>query len=194
MALADALIRRARARSTEVLRDGVGGAGAYGGTVEKYAGDVVMAAFASPSRTRTMHSERLELPLGIRVGTQRSTNSRSAARGRTPGTHRDRDREVVATPTDARQRPVTGEAVGIAAKLEAAADADTIVVGELAGRPSTAAVWSRSAARNQGQRDPVLAYRLLDLSPVTSAFSSARRASRRAQGELAALRRTLKAC
>ena len=42
--------------------------------------------------------------------------------------------EVVATATDARQRLVTGEAVGIAARLEQAAGSDEIFVGELAGR------------------------------------------------------------
>ena len=42
--------------------------------------------------------------------------------------------EVVATPTEARQRLVTGEAVGIASRLEQAAGSDEIVVGEVAGR------------------------------------------------------------
>ena len=103
--------------------------------------------------------------------------------------------EVVATPTDARQRLVTGEAVGIASKLEAAADPDTIVVGELAGRliDHAATLEPLGEIEIKGKRDPVHAYRLVDLSPIAPTF--AQRQDARLVGrkrELAALRRTLK--
>ena len=92
--------------------------------------------------------------------------------------------EVVATPTDARQRLVTGEAVGIAARLEQAADADEIVVGELAGRliDHAATLEPLGELEIKGKREPVHAYRLLELTPGRSGVRAAPgRAARRAQ-------------
>jgi tetratricopeptide (TPR) repeat protein len=103
--------------------------------------------------------------------------------------------EVVATPTDARQRLVTGEAVGVAAKLEQSAADGEIVVGELAARliDHTAVLESLGELEIKGRREPVRAYRLVELAPVSPAFES--RAEAPLQGrkkELAALRRSLK--
>ena len=92
--------------------------------------------------------------------------------------------EVVATPTDARQRLVTGEAVGIAAKLEQLAGSGEIVVGELAGRliDHAAVLEPLGELEIKGKRDPVRAYRLVELAPVAPAFETqARRATRRSQ-------------
>ena len=60
--------------------------------------------------------------------------------------------EVVATPTATRQRLVTGEAVGIAARLEQAAAAGEIVVGELAARLIDHAARARAARRASRSR------------------------------------------
>ena len=70
--------------------------------------------------------------------------------------------EVVATATDARQRLVTGEAVGIAARLEQAAGSDEIFVGELAGRliDHAATLESLGELSIKGRKEPVRAYRL----------------------------------
>ena len=101
--------------------------------------------------------------------------------------------EVVATPTDARQRLVTGEAVGIAAKLEQAADAGEIVVGELAGRliDQRRVLEPLGELEIKGKRDPVRAYRLVELAPVGPAFEVASMPTRRPEAELAAIRRAL---
>jgi tetratricopeptide (TPR) repeat protein len=103
--------------------------------------------------------------------------------------------EVVATPTDARQRLVTGEAVGVAAKLEAAAGPNEIVVGELAGRliDHAARLEPLGPLEIRGKREPVQAFRLLEITPVAPAFQ--RRLDAPLVGrkrELAALRRVLK--
>jgi tetratricopeptide (TPR) repeat protein len=103
--------------------------------------------------------------------------------------------EVVATPTETRQRLVTGEAVGIAARLEQAAGAGEIVVGELAARliDHAAQLEPLGELEIKGKREPVRAYRLLEVAPVAPAFEQrldARLVGRKR--ELAALRRALK--
>ena len=151
---------------------------------------------ASRSRTRTTRCAR----------PARRSTSVSASRRSTSSSQRQygvgleirigiESGEVVATPTDARQRLVTGEAVGIASKLEAAAGADEIVVGALAGRliDHVAVLDPLGEVAIKGKREPVLAYRLLELSPIAPAFEQrqdARLVGRKR--ELAALRRTLK--
>ena len=168
----------------------------HGGTVEKYAGDAVMAAFGIPVSHEDDALRAARAALDIRIGiaalneqlVQQHGIGLEIRIGIETG-------EVVATPTDARQRLVTGEAVGIASKLEGSAAADTIVVGELAGRliDHAAVLEPLGAIEIKGKRDPVQAYRLLELSPIAPTF--AQRQDARLVGrkrELAALRRTLK--
>ena len=78
---------------------------------------------------RQQHGVGLEIRIGIETG------------------------EVVATPTDARQRLVTGEAVGIAAKLEGAADGGHDRRRRARGSPDRPRRDARAAraARDQGQ-------------------------------------------
>ncbi|MGH3128893.1 MAG: BTAD domain-containing putative transcriptional regulator, partial [Gaiellaceae bacterium] len=197
MALAEALDPEALGRVLQSYFETVSAALVrHGGSVEKYAGDAVMAAFGIPfsheddplraaraaldiqagiaalnSRLAHQHGVGLEVRIGIETG------------------------EVLATPTDARQRLVTGEAVGIAAKLEQAAGADEIVVGELAGRliDHAAVLAPLGQLAIKGKREPVQAYRLVELGPVAPAFEQrqeARLVGRKR--ELAALRRVLK--
>ena len=168
----------------------------HGGTVEKYAGDAVMAAFGIPVSHEDDALRAARAALDIRVGVaalneqlvQQHGFGLEIRIGIETG-------EVVATPTDARQRLVTGEAVGIASKLEAAAGSDAIVVGELAGRliDHAAMLEPLGAIEIKGKREPVQAYRLVDLSPIAPTFEQrqdARLVGRKR--ELAALRRTLK--
>src|SRR5207248_10303508 len=129
----------------------------HGGTVEKFAGDAVMAAFGVPvshedDALRAAHAAldiraelaalnevlvpehgaRLEVSIGIETG------------------------EVVAM-RDSRQRFVTGEAVGIAARLEQTAAAGDIVVGEIAGRliDHAASLEALGALDIKGKSKPV---------------------------------------
>jgi class 3 adenylate cyclase/tetratricopeptide (TPR) repeat protein len=168
----------------------------HGGTVEKYAGDAVMAAFGIPVSHEDDPLRAARAALDIRVGIA-ALNEQLAQQHEVGLEIRIgiETGEVVATPTDARQRLVTGEAVGIAAKLEATADVDTIVVGELAGRliDHVATLEPLGPIEIKGKREPVQAYRLVEIAPVAPAFEQrqdARLVGRKR--ELAALRRTLK--
>ena len=197
MALAEALDPEALGRVLQSYFETVSAAIVrHGGTVEKYAGDAVMAAFGIPVSHEDDALRAARAALDIRVAVA-ALNEQLAQRHDVGVEIRIgiESGEVIATPTDARQRLVTGEAVGIAAKLEAAADPDTIVVGELAGRliDHAATLEPLGAIAIKGKRDPVQAYRLIDLSPIAPTF--AQRQDARLVGrkrELAALRRTLK--
>ena len=140
---------------------------------------------ASRSRTRTTRSERHGPRSTSASGSRRSTSSslNNTASGSRSAIGIETG-EVVATPTDARQRLVTGEAVGIAAKLEAAAEADEIVVGALAGRliDHAAMLEPLGALEIKGKREPVQAYRLArDRSRRARIRAATGRAARRAQ-------------
>ena len=197
MALAEALDAEALGRVLQSYFETVSAAiTRHGGAVEKYAGDAVMAAFGIPVSHEDDALRAARAALDVRAGLA-ALNERLASNvgvtlevriGLEAG-------EVVATPTDARQRLVTGEAVGIAAKLEQAAADDEIVVGEVAGRliDYAARLEPLGAARDQGQA------RARARVPAPRAHS--RRAGLREPAgrplvgrkrELAALRRALK--
>jgi class 3 adenylate cyclase len=168
----------------------------HGGTVEKFAGDAVMAAFGVPvsHEDDALRAARaaLEIRAGITVLAEELVRAHGVELEVRIGLESG---EVVATPTDARQRLVTGEAVGVAARLQQSAAAGDIVVGELAGRliDHATSLEPLGELEIKGKRKPVRAYRLVELASATPAFESS--AEARLVGrkrELAALRRSLK--
>ncbi len=197
MALAEALDPEALGRVLQSYFETVSAAIVrHGGTVEKFAGDAVMAAFGIPISHEDDALRAARAALDIRVGIV-ALNEQLAQQHEVALEVRIgiESGEVVATPTEARQRLVTGEAVGIAAKLEAAAGADEIVIGALAARliDHVARLEPLGPLEIKGKRDPVHAFRLLEVTPVAPAFE--RRLDAPLVGrkrELAALRRSLK--
>jgi len=168
----------------------------HGGTVEKYAGDAVMSVFGIPAAHEDDALRTARAALDIR-GAVAALNERLAdARGVGLEVRIGMEAgEVVTTPDDMRQRLVTGEAVGVASKLEQAASAGEIVVGEVAARliDHAARLEELGELSIKGKREPVRSFRLLELQDVAPAFE--RRLDAKLVGrrrELAALRRSLK--
>ena len=145
----------------------------HGGTVEKYAGDAVMAAFGIPvsHEDDALRAARaaLEIRAAIAALDEQLLHEHGVGLEVRIGLETG---EVVAAPNDARQRLVTGEAVAIAARLEQGAATGEIVIGELAGRliDHAAELDSLGELRIRGKRGPVRAYRLVELTPIATAF------------------------
>jgi class 3 adenylate cyclase len=126
-----------------------------GGTVEKFAGDAVMAAFGAPAAyedhaERALHaalamrarlvdvSERLELRIGVNTG------------------------DVVVN-VDASSSFVTGDAVNVCARLEQNAEPGEILVGERTAQAARGAFEFAAAMRVEarGKREGVVCRRLI---------------------------------
>ena len=168
----------------------------HGGTVEKYAGDAVMAVFGIPVSHEDDALRATRAALDIRVAisalNERLVEAHDVGLEIRIGLESG---EVVTTPTETRQRLVTGEAVGIASRLEQAAGADEIVVGELAGRliDHAAKLEPLGELAFKGRREPVRAFRLHELEAVSPAFEQRLDASLVGRKrELASLRKALK--
>jgi DNA-binding SARP family transcriptional activator len=197
MALAEALDPEALAAVLRRYFETVSAAiSHHGGIVEKYAGDAVMAAFGIPVSHEDDALRAARAALDVRAGMTALNEELVRQHGIGLEIRIGLEAgEVVATPTEARQRLVTGEAVGIASRLEQAAGSDEIVVGEVAGRliDHAAELESLGELMIKGKRDPVHAYRLLGLTPVAPAFEARQDAPLVGRKrELAALRRALK--
>src|SRR6059058_67531 len=124
----------------------------HGGTVEKFAGDAVMAAFGIPQSheddaeravraAMAMLNRVHELELEARIGVESG--------------------EVVVDEADSTF--ATGEAVNVAARLQQAARPGEILIGEAAHRLTRGAVEVESAGplELRGFRDPIAAFRPL---------------------------------
>ena len=197
MALAEALDPEALGRVLQRYFETVSAAiTRHGGSVEKYSGDAVMAAFGIPvsHEDDALRAARAALDVKAGIAALNIELVREYGVGLQVRVGIETG-EVVATPTEARQRLVTGEAVGVASRLEQAAEPDEIVVGELAGRlvDHAAVLEPLGALEIKGKREPVHAYRLVDLAPAGPAFESRLDAPLVGRKrELASLRRALK--
>ena len=124
----------------------------HGGTVEKFAGDAVMAAFGIPQAHEDdaeravraamaildqVHELELEARIGVEAG------------------------QVVVDETDSTF--ATGEAVNIAARLQQAARPGEILIGESVHRLTRGTIETESAGplELRGFRDPIAAFRPL---------------------------------
>jgi class 3 adenylate cyclase/tetratricopeptide (TPR) repeat protein len=139
----------------------------HGGTVEKFAGDAVMAAFGVPIaheddalravRAAAEMRERLEElnptlehAYGARLGMRIGVNTG----------------EVVASPSAQRDTFVTGDPVNTAARLEQAAAEGEILLGELTYELAQHGLLAERAADvdAKGKAQPVATYRLVSVS------------------------------
>jgi len=139
----------------------------HGGTVEKYIGDAIMAVFGLPKlheddavravraafemkQTLERVNERLEERWGVRLENRTGVNTG----------------EVVAGDVSAGQRLVTGDTVNTAARLEQAAPAREILIGEPTYRLVRDAVKVEPVEplELKGKAERVPAYRLLSVT------------------------------
>src|SRR5687768_15294334 len=110
-------------RFYDAMADEIGGAG---GTVEKFAGDAVMAAFGVPVAQEDHVERALHAALAMRRRLEERFGDRLSLRiGVNTG-------EVIVGRARAQSSFVTGDAVNVAARLEQGADPGEILVGERA--------------------------------------------------------------
>jgi class 3 adenylate cyclase len=139
----------------------------FGGTVEKFIGDAVMAVFGVPvmqeddarraaAATLAMRAALADLnadlaaSLGVRLQVRIGVNTGQA---------------VTSTDVSTRQALVSGETVNVAARLEQSAATGEILIGPLTRRAlgATARVETVGPLRLKGKDAPVTAYRLLGI-------------------------------
>jgi len=168
----------------------------HGGTVEKFAGDAVMAVFGIPvsHEDDALRAARaaLEAREAIAALSERVAHDHDIELQVRMGLDAG---EVVASSTDARQRLVAGQAVGVASRLEQVAAPGEVVVGELAARliDHVAALDPIGEVELEGVRDPVRAYRLTGLTAVPPVYAQQAEAPFVGRvRELALLRKALK--
>ena len=168
----------------------------HGGTVEKYAGDAVMAAFGIPvsHEDHALRAARaaLEVQAGVTALVQQLRHEYGLGLEVRIGIAAG---EVVSTSTEGHQRFVAGDAVGVSARLQHAADPGEIVVGDSVARliDHAARLEPLGELEVKSRKAPLRIFRLVELTPVAPTF--ARRMDAPLVGrkrELAALRRSLK--
>ena len=125
---------------------------AHGGTVEKFAGDAVMAAFGIPIAHEDDADRAVRAGLGIldhvrELGLEARVGIEAG--------------EVVVDETDSTF--ATGEAVNVAARLQQAAAPGEILMGEAAHRLTAGGIEAESAGplELRGFRNPIAAYRAI---------------------------------
>jgi class 3 adenylate cyclase/tetratricopeptide (TPR) repeat protein len=145
----------------------------HGGTIEKYIGDAVMAVFGLPvaheddalratraalemSEALGPLNEELEAALGVTV-----SNRIGVFTG-----------EVTAGDATTGQRLVTGDVVNVAARLEQAAEAGQVLIGEPTYRLVRGAVTAEPVepVAAKGKSQPVPAYRVASVLPSAEAI------------------------
>jgi adenylate cyclase len=139
----------------------------FGGTVEKYIGDAVMAIFGAPRAHDDDPERALHAALAIREAVARLDQGLEVRIGLNSG-------EVVGGPAPGAAQPgeytVTGDAVNVAARLQQAADANEILVGPMTRRLAADQFEFAPVPPLQlkGKAEPVEAWRLVAALPERS--------------------------
>ena len=159
--------RRVMARYFEVARACLE---RHGGTVEKFIGDAVMAAFGVP----VLHEDDALRALRAAVELRAELASINVELERTYGISL-RLRTGVNTGevvSGTKERLVTGDAVNVAARLEQAAEPDDILIGKSTQALARGAIEAErvDGLVVKGKTEPLTAYRLLSLVEGAPAF------------------------
>lgn len=137
----------------------------FGGTVEKFIGDAVMAVFGVPA----MHEDDAHRAVAAASGMLDRLAGLNAELASSPGVRLqvrigvNTGPAVTSTDVSTRQALVSGETVNVAARLEQNAAAGEILIGPLTRRTVGPAVRTEPVGplRLKGKEMPVIAYRLL---------------------------------
>jgi len=145
----------------------------HGGTVEKFAGDAVMAVFGVPisHEDDALRASRaaLDIQAGIVALNEALTGEIGIGFQVRIGIESG---EVLVGQEGSRQRLVTGDTVGVAARLEQVAAPGEIVVGELTRRliGQAGRLEALGDLEVKGKREPIAAFRLHEIAPPAPAF------------------------
>jgi class 3 adenylate cyclase len=160
-------LRQVITRYFEVMSDVLG---RHGGTIEKFIGDAVMAVFGTPKVREDDALRAVRAAVEMRTALEQLNESLEARWGvRLQARTGVNTGEVIAGDPALSQGFVSGDAVNVAARLEQAAAAGEILIGEHTHR------LVRDAARVEpiqpldlkGKSDPVAAFRLLEVADRT---------------------------
>jgi class 3 adenylate cyclase/tetratricopeptide (TPR) repeat protein len=146
----------------------------HGGTVEKFIGDAVMAVFGIPAAHEDDALRAVRAARELQEALARLNADLERERGVTLGvrTGINTGEAVVGDPAGG-QFYATGDAVNVAARLEQAASADEILLGEETYRLVRDAVAAEAVGELtlKGKAEALAAYRLLDVVEPAPAFS-----------------------
>ncbi|HYS02310.1 MAG TPA: adenylate/guanylate cyclase domain-containing protein [Candidatus Eisenbacteria bacterium] len=125
---------------------------AYGGTVEKFAGDAAMVVFGVP----TVHDDDAERAVRAALDIRDGAAELAVRVGVNTG-------EAVTAAREDRQFMVSGDAVNTAARLQQGAESGEVVVGALTHQLTRTVIEyeARQAVTAKGKPEPLLAFRAL---------------------------------
>jgi class 3 adenylate cyclase len=130
--------------------------GRYGGTVEKFIGDAVMAVWGAPTAREDDAERAVRAALDLVDAVKGLGPTIQARAGVLTG-------EAAVTVGATNQGMVAGDLVNTAARLQAVAAPGTVLVGEATQRASSAAIAFEEAGDQvlKGKQAPVAAFRAL---------------------------------
>jgi class 3 adenylate cyclase/tetratricopeptide (TPR) repeat protein len=139
----------------------------YGGTVEKFIGDAVMAVWGTPTAREDDAERAVRAALDLVAAVPPLDNSLQARAGVLTG-------EAAVTLGAAGEGMVAGDLVNTAARVQSAAEPGTVLVGEATKRATEAAIAYESAGEHplKGKAEAATLYRALR---VTAARGGARK-------------------
>lgn len=142
---------------------------AEGGTVEKFIGDAVMAAFGVPAAHEDdpARALRAALKMGRRLSSLNEDLARAHGVRLAMRTGVNTGEVLAITAPRPGEAMVTGDSVNVAARLEQAAEPGQVVVGERTARAARGFRFREAGpVELKGKTDPVTAYLLLEEVPV----------------------------
>jgi predicted ATPase/class 3 adenylate cyclase len=148
----------------------------HGGTIEKYIGDAIMAVFGLPRMHEDDALRAVRAAAEMRIALE---DLNVTLRGEFGVTLENRTGvntgEVVTSDTHGSQRLATGDTVNVAARLEQAAPAGEVLIGQSTYRlvRGSAEAVQVEPLTLKGKPEPVPAYRLLSVAAGTGSTRSA---------------------